>query len=81
MTHVGFLSFCFVVIYLEQEDNEESKYLFILNLSSEKGQIRFGCVTSSEREQWLQWFTRATGQTDKPAELKKETFSEYKVFL
>jgi hypothetical protein len=60
----------FTVGYLNEEqlikENSEGKYHFIL--SSESGVIKFGCVTSTEREQWVQWLTRATGQTDKPLE-------------
>ena len=47
---------------------DEIRYYF--TLSSEKGVIKFGCVTSAEREQWVQWLTRATGQTDKPKDNK-----------
>ena len=56
------------LVFSSDPNEDEAKYHF--SLSSEKGVVKFGCVTSSEREQWVQWLTRATGQTDKPLEQK-----------
>ena len=39
---------------------QDSRYLF--QLSSNRGTVRLGCRDKQEREGWMQWMTRASGQ-------------------
>ena len=34
--------------------------------TAEMGRLRFGCRDDSDRQSWVKWLVRATGQTDKP---------------
>ena len=43
------------------------KYMFVLVAeTAEMGRLRFGCRDDSDRQSWVKWLVRATGQTDKP---------------
>lgn len=63
---IAFIDLMECVLVLDHNEEDDGKSRFIL--SSEKGIVKFGCANSHEREQWMQWLTRATGQTDKPLE-------------
>ena len=34
--------------------------------TAEMGRLRFGCRDDGDRQSWVKWLVRATGQTDKP---------------
>lgn len=58
----------YTVEYLSREDGEANKEFDAessFQLVSEKGTIRICCKDRSERDAWVQWMTRATGQENK----------------
>ena len=45
----------------------ENKYMFVLvSETAEMRRLRFGCHDDSERQKWVQWMVRATGQKAQP---------------
>ena len=65
----------YFLFFSEPNGEDLAKYHF--TLSSEKGVIKFGCMTSTERDQWVQWLTRATGQTDKPKDKPGKKYDQW----
>ena len=55
------------VLFINLVEGEEGgRYKFLL--TCDKEELKLGCHSTSERETWVKWLVRATGQTDDPME-------------
>ena len=48
------------------EDPEATVMFVLVSEESEVGRIRFGCRDNTDRESWMKWMVRATGQNFDP---------------
>ena len=52
------------------QNDVDAKYLFDLVFdNSELGRVHFGCRDDVERQSWIEWMVRGTGQTNQPQQL------------
>lgn len=49
-----------------EADKEGLLYQYKFVLLSEEGKLRFGCRDNADRQVWVQWIYRATGQSHQP---------------
>ena len=56
-------------------DELKGLFWFILIPEQQGQEITFGCQTTQERENWVKWLARATGQAVKPQEQEEVDMS------
>ena len=54
------------------KDRKGSMFVLVSE-ESEVGRIRFGCRDNTERDSWMKWLARATGQNFEPSQTDSGT--------
>ena len=53
-------------MFADPTANSKAAMFVLASEESEVGRIRYGCRDTTERDSWMKWLARATGQTIEP---------------